>query len=148
MTDTIIRQMRIEDINQVMQVEAASFGTPWTQDIFVNELIENPYAVYFVIEKAGTVIGYCGLWVIIDEAQITNIAILPQYRGKKYGQALFHYVINQAIALGAKQLSLEVRVSNIPAQNMYKKFGLVPGGIRKNYYTDNFEDALVMWVKL
>ncbi|SDK38396.1 ribosomal protein S18-alanine N-acetyltransferase [Sediminibacillus albus] len=148
MSDTIIRQMRVEDIDQVMQVEAVSFGTPWTRDIFLNELNENPYAIYFVMEKAGVVIGYCGLWVIIDEAQITNIAILPEYRGRKFGKALFHFVMNQAIALGAGQLSLEVRVSNIPAQNMYKKFGLVPGGIRKNYYTDNYEDALVMWVKL
>ncbi|WP_077624180.1 ribosomal protein S18-alanine N-acetyltransferase [Sediminibacillus massiliensis] len=148
MSAPVIRQMRVEDIDRVMAVEAASFGTPWTKDIFYKEILENPYAIYFIMQEGKQIVGYCGLWVIFDEAQITNIAILPQCRGKKYGQTLFHFVLNQAVALGAATLSLEVRVSNITAQNMYKKFGLTPGGIRRNYYTDNGEDALVMWVKL
>ncbi|WP_226035514.1 ribosomal protein S18-alanine N-acetyltransferase [Aquibacillus saliphilus] len=148
MSEVIIRQMTIQDIDQVMMIEMSSFGVPWTKDIFYRELTENPYSIYFLIEEQGYVFGYCGLWIVIDEAQITNIAILPEYRGKKYGQALFQYILNQSIALGAHQLSLEVRVSNLVAQKMYRKFGLIPGGVRKNYYTDNNEDALVMWVKL
>ncbi|MRH44879.1 ribosomal-protein-alanine N-acetyltransferase [Aquibacillus halophilus] len=148
MATIIIRQMTVQDIDQVIEIEMSSFGVPWTKDVFYKELTENPYAIYFVIEKQGTILGYCGLWVVIDEASITNIAILPKYRGKKYGRALFQYVLNQSIALGAQTLSLEVRISNIVAQNMYRRFGLIPGGIRKNYYTDDNEDALVMWVKL
>jgi ribosomal-protein-alanine N-acetyltransferase len=140
--------MTLNDLDQVLEIERASFPTPWTEDIFLNEIRLNQFATYYVIENERKVIGYCGLWLIIDEAQITNIAILPNYRGKKYGQMLFQYVLNQAIVQGAEKLSLEVRVSNDAAKKMYEKFGLAPGGIRKSYYSDNNEDAIVMWVKL
>ncbi|MBM7573618.1 ribosomal protein S18-alanine N-acetyltransferase [Aquibacillus albus] len=143
-----IRQMTLKDINQVLTIEQSSFGVPWSKEVFFKELTENPYSIYFVIEEDGRIFGYCGMWLVIDEAQITNIALLPEYRGRKFGKALFQYVLNQAIALGAARLSLEVRVSNVVAQNLYRQFGLIPGGIRKNYYTDNNEDALVMWVNL
>ncbi|GGD22806.1 alanine acetyltransferase [Pontibacillus chungwhensis BH030062] len=148
MSKAIVRQMTEEDIDRVLQLEEACFATPWTRDAFEHELQDNPYAVYYVLEFEGVLVGYCGLWVIIDEAHITNIAILPEYRGMKLGQALFEVVMEKARLVGAIQLSLEVRVSNIVAQRLYRKYGLVPGGIRKNYYTDNQEDAVVMWVKL
>ncbi|MCT2536695.1 ribosomal protein S18-alanine N-acetyltransferase [Aquibacillus koreensis] len=148
MSKVLIRKMTKEDIDQVLHVERSSFAVPWDKDIYIKELTENRYAYYSVVEADGHVVGFCGLWVVIDEAQITNIAILPALRGKKYGSALFQYVLNQAVALGAARLSLEVRQSNLVAQKLYSKYGLVPGGIRKNYYTDNNEDALVMWVNL
>jgi [ribosomal protein S18]-alanine N-acetyltransferase len=144
----IVRQMQLADIPAVYTIETASFATPWTIDIFEREITENTFANYFVIENEGVIAGYCGMWLVIDEAQITNIAILPNYRGKKLGEKLFAHVMEQAILAGAYRLSLEVRVSNLPAQHLYRKFGLVPGGIRKNYYTDNQEDAIVMWVNL
>ncbi|MFP3471371.1 ribosomal protein S18-alanine N-acetyltransferase, partial [Micrococcus sp. SIMBA_144] len=90
------------------------------------------------------VAGYCGVWVIIDEAHITNIALHPEYRGLKLGEALLNKAIHFAKSRGALKITLEVRVSNIVAQNLYRKFGFEEGGIRKNYYTDNQEDALVM----
>lgn len=131
-----------------MEVERASFAVPWDEETFAKEVEENPYSFYSVIEEDGHVFGYCGIWLIIDEAHVTNIAIHPDYRGKTYGEQLFRYACDEAIEQGAVQLSLEVRVSNTTAQHMYRKFGLVPGGIRKRYYTDNGEDALVMWVGL
>lgn len=140
--------MVYEDIDDVVEMEKICFTTPWTHDAFENELHENPYATYYVLELDDTIIGYCGLWVVIDEAHITNIAIRPEYRGKNLGDFLFNVVLNEAKDMGAIQLSLEVRVSNIVAQKMYRKYGLIPGGIRKNYYTDDQEDAVVMWVKL
>lgn len=143
-----IRSMTKDDIDGVMNVEKASFAVPWTEETFKNEVEENPYAHYYVAEQGGEVIGYCGLWLIIDEAHVTNIAIHPIHRGHKYGEQLFRHTCEQAIEHGAIQLSLEVRVSNTAAQHMYRKFGLVPGGIRKRYYSDNGEDALVMWVGL
>lgn len=143
-----VRKMKSEDIEDVMWVETASFAVPWTKQTFMNEIEENPYGLYYVIEVDERVIGYCGLWMIIDEAHVTNIAIHPDYRGNKYGEQLFRHTCKQAIDQGAIQLSLEVRVSNTAAQHMYRKFGLVPGGIRKRYYSDNGEDALVMWVGL
>lgn len=143
-----VRPMRLADVSAVYAIETASFTVPWSIDIFEREITENTFANYFVIESDGVIAGYCGMWLVIDEAQITNIAILPEYRGQKLGEKLFAHVVEQAIFAGAYRLSLEVRVSNLTAQHLYRKFGLVPGGIRKNYYTDNQEDAIVMWVNL
>jgi len=148
MPEAIIRKMEIKDVAQVIEVEQASFATPWTTDIFYQELLDNQHAHYFVVELEGKVVGYIGTWAIFEDAQITNIAVMPAYRGKKLGEKLFGYAVHYLIQIGAQRLSLEVRQSNIPAQRLYRKFGLVPGGIRKNYYTDNQEDAIVMWVNL
>lgn len=148
MDDILFREMTYNDIEEVSVIEKKSFTLPWTIDIYQKELTENSYAHYYVVEKSGKIIGFCGVWIVIDEAQITNIAILPDYRGQNYGVGLFQYIINQVIRNGVKRLSLEVRVSNIIAQKLYRKFGLKPAGIRKNYYTDNNEDAIVMWVEL
>ncbi|OZU87374.1 ribosomal-protein-alanine N-acetyltransferase [Virgibacillus indicus] len=148
MAEAILRKMELADVDAVMEVEKASFSKPWTIDIFYQEITDNDHAHYFVIEVDKKIIGYIGAWIIIDEAQITNIAILPEYRGYKLGEKLFGYTLKQAMLMGVARLSLEVRKSNIVAQGLYRKFGLVPGGIRKNYYTDDQEDALVMWVNL
>ena len=142
------RLMKTDDIDQVLEVEHASFTLPWSREAFYNELTNNQYAVYLVIEDAGRVIGYCGTWLVIDEAHITNIAILPEYRGRKLGEALMAKMIEIAMSMGTVKMTLEVRVSNLPAQALYTKFGFQKCGIRKNYYTDNQEDAYVMWVNL
>ena len=148
MAELTIRKMELEDINQVMFVELSSFTSPWTEEIFIQELKENQHAHYYIITIDEKVIGYVGMWIVLDDAQITNIAILAGYRGQKLGEKLFRFAMQRAISLGVTNLSLEVRITNIVAQKMYRKFGLVPGGIRKNYYTDNQEDAIVMWVNL
>ncbi len=140
--------MQLSDIKQVLEIEHASFTIPWTEDAFIRELTMNEYAVYTVIEEDNRVVGYCGMWLILDEANITNIAILPSYRGRKLGEALLRFVMENARLKGGKTMSLEVRVSNGTAQGLYRKLGFLNGGIRKGYYTDNYEDALVMWVNL
>jgi [ribosomal protein S18]-alanine N-acetyltransferase len=142
------RYMREEDIDQVLEVEHASFSVPWSRDAFYNELTNNQFATYIVLEENDKIIGYCGVWIVVDEAHVTNIAILPDYRGKKLGQILMSKLIEVAIEKGAKSMTLEVRVTNDPALAVYRKFGFQDGGIRKNYYSDNQEDALVMWVRL
>ena len=138
--------MCIADLDDVAKVEAESYTEPWPKDIFYSEIVKNEHAHYFVVEKNGEVIAFSGMWMVLDDAQVTNIAVAPQYRGNKIGERLFAHMCQKAIYLGVKRLSLEVRASNIIAQKMYRKFGLVPGGIRKKYYTDNHEDAIVMWV--
>lgn len=148
MAELMIRPMKSHDVEAVFQVEKASYSTPWTKDIFLREVTENDHAHYFVILLDERIIGYVGLWIVLDDAQITNIAILPEFRGKKLGEKLFRYTMQKLIAMDVSRLSLEVRKSNIAAQKLYRKFGLVPGGIRKNYYVDNQEDAIVMWVNL
>jgi [ribosomal protein S18]-alanine N-acetyltransferase len=142
------RYMELKDIDDVLKVEHESFTAPWSQEAFINELMNNRFAVYLVIEEDDRVIGYCGVWVIVDEAHVTNIAILPEYRGKKLGEALLKKVIEVTKKLGAEKMTLEVRVSNYVAQGLYRKLGFKDGAIRKGYYTDNHEDALVMWVNL
>ncbi|MBI0581092.1 ribosomal protein S18-alanine N-acetyltransferase [Neobacillus cucumis] len=144
----VFRYMREEDIDQILEVEHASFTTPWSREAFYNELNNNKFAVYIVLEEEDKIIGYCGAWIVIDEAHITNIAILPGYRGKKLGEALLQKMMSVAREMGAKSMTLEVRVTNQIAQSLYRKFGFQNGGIRKNYYSDNQEDALVMWVNL
>lgn len=148
MGELVIRKMEVTDVDNVMKVEKATFTTPWTTDIFYQEIMDNQQAHYFVMELDKEIIGYAGTWIVMDDAQITNIAVMPDYRGHKLGEKLFRFTVQQAMAMGVARLSLEVRESNIIAQKMYRKFGLVPGGIRKNYYTDNQENALVMWVNL
>ncbi|MYL66083.1 ribosomal-protein-alanine N-acetyltransferase [Bacillus hwajinpoensis] len=149
MNDTVsFRSMTIEDIEAVMRIEHATFPTPWSRSAFYNEIVINHFATYLLLEVGEEVAGYCGVWVIIDEAHITNIALHPEYRGLKLGEALLNKAIHFTKSRGALKITLEVRVSNIVAQNLYRKFGFEEGGIRKNYYTDNQEDALVMWVNL
>lgn len=140
------RKMKTEDIEQVLNVEKQSFTLPWSREAFFNELNHNEYAVYMVIEDEGKIAGYCGAWIVIDESHITNIAILPEYRGQKLGEALLRKMIEISISMGVVRMTLEVRVSNAVAISLYEKLGFQKGGIRKRYYTDNQEDAYVMWV--
>ncbi|ANU16220.1 ribosomal-protein-alanine N-acetyltransferase [Planococcus maritimus] len=140
------RKMTIQDVNAVYEIEKQSFTLAWTKEAFEQEMLKNEFAYYVLGETAEGVIGYCGMWLVMDEAHITNIAISPQQRGNKYGEALMREAMDQARAQGAKLMTLEARVSNIAALNLYKKLGFQNGGIRKGYYTDNQEDAIVMWV--
>jgi ribosomal-protein-alanine N-acetyltransferase len=142
------RNMKEEDIPQIVAIEESSFATPWTAEAFERELNMNEYAHYVVMETEEGILGYCGLWIILDESHITNIAILPQYRGQRLGEALLQEIINKARDLGANTMTLEVRVSNEVAKKLYRRHGFQNGGIRKRYYTDNYEDGLVMWVNL
>ncbi|MBT2681689.1 ribosomal protein S18-alanine N-acetyltransferase [Bacillus sp. ISL-35] len=142
------RNMTVDDLDDVMAVEVNSFTIPWSREAFFNELTKNQFAQYLVVEVDQKVVGYCGVWIIVDEAHITNIAVLPEYRGMKLGEALMAKVMELAREMGALRMTLEVRVSNDRAQNLYRKFGFEEGAIRKQYYTDNMEDALIMWVNL
>lgn len=142
------RLMNEQDIDDVLKVEHESFSVPWSREAFYNEITKNQFAAYIVIEENGQVIGYSGTWVVTDEAHVTNVAILPQYRGRKLGEAMMKKLMEIASELGAKTMTLEVRVTNEVARKLYRKLGFQDGGIRKNYYTDNQEDALIMWVNL
>lgn len=144
----VFRYMKDEDIDQILEVEHASFTTPWSREAFYNEIHNNKFAVYIVLEEDKKIIGYCGAWVVIDETHVTNLAMLPEYRGRKLGEALLKKMMSVAKEMGAKSMTLEVRVTNDVAQSLYRKLGFQNGGIRKNYYSDNQENALVMWVNL
>ncbi|WP_458414991.1 ribosomal protein S18-alanine N-acetyltransferase [Schinkia sp. CFF1] len=142
------RLMTVEDIEQVYNIEINSFTLPWSKEAFLNEMTINEQAKYIVMELNDLVVGYCGMWIILDECHITNIAVLPEYRGRKLGDALLKQVIEFNRALGVKSITLEVRLTNVVAQGLYQKYGFKAGAIRKNYYVDNHEDAIIMWVNI
>ena len=143
------RKMTPDDVDAVYAIELATFPSPWTLDSFHYEMQENQFAHYTVaVNDVGKVIGFCGMWIVIDSAQITNVAVLPEARGLGIGEALMRESMKVAKEGGADIMSLEVRVTNTVAQNLYRKLEFQDGGIRKGYYTDNGEDALVMWVNL
>lgn len=142
------RLMTLKDIPGIMVVEHDAFTLPWTEDAFRNELTMNHFAHYMVLEYEGRIIGYAGMWTIVDEAHITNIALLSAYRGRKWGERLLSELMKTAAFMGMERMTLEVRVSNEVAQQLYRKKGFKPAGIRKGYYSDNQEDALIMWAEL
>lgn len=148
MKDYTIREATIEDIDFIYEVEKNSFQTPWSKESFENEINNNKFAYYYVLELDNKILGYAGMWVILDEAHITNIAIAPFARGKKLGEALLCHLMDKAKLYGAEKMTLEVRSSNYIAQGLYEKLNFKKTGIRKNYYADSVEDAVIMWVNI
>lgn len=149
--DFEVRLMTYDDIEQVSDIEKVSFAQPWSTYAFRSELEDNELAFYCVVvpkDDPQKVIGYGGLWIILDEAHITNIAISPHYRGRGLGQLLMEDMQALARLKGAVRITLEVRVSNKRALNLYHRLGFKEEGLRKGYYTDNNEDALIMWCDL
>ena len=132
------------DIDAVHTIEVLSFRSPWSKHSLLGEL-KNNVAHYTVMERDGEIVGYCGLWVLFEEAHITNIAILPAYRGNGYGKQLLHAAMRVAASFGAEMMTLEVRESNAVAQRMYGDMDFVQQGFRKRYYTDTGEGALLLW---
>lgn len=139
-----ILPMKEEHLQDVLLISNVSFPIAWSRDSFEKELL-NMFAKYFVAVKDGSVLGYGGMWIIIDEAHITNIAVHPDYRGTGIGDSILKAMIKQCEYQMVTAMTLEVRSSNEPAKNLYKKYGFKEEGIRKAYYEDNHEDALIMW---
>lgn len=146
--DFVFRSMLLEDIEQICEIEKEAFPTPWSAEAFYNELVNNHFAYYLVLESNGEILGYGGMWTIMDEAHVTNIAIRKSFQGMKLGEKLLSRLKDQAFTLGIRRMTLEVRVSNNVAKGLYEKLGFYSVGTRKGYYTDNHEDALIMWANL
>lgn len=140
----LIRKMNDKDIEDALKVENRSFSIPWSRQMFIDEL-KNPCAIYFVAEISEIIVAYVGMWIIMDEGHITNIAVDPLYRRSKVGSGLMKKIIETATEKQIRGLTLEVRANNTAAISMYKSFGFKVEGRRKAYYSDNGEDALIMW---
>ena len=140
----LIRQMKEEDLEQVMEIELASFSVPWSKNDF-KECLARERAIYIVAQMDTKVIGYCGLLGVLDEGQIENVAVAKEYRGKNIGSKLLEHIFELGSNQGVKDYTLEVRVSNISAIRLYEKNGFVSAGLRKGYYIFPKEDALIMW---
>jgi ribosomal-protein-alanine N-acetyltransferase len=144
----IVRPMHLDDLKAILEIERDSFATPWSLEAFKAELKDNEYARYLCLELDGQVIGYMGLWFILDEGHITNIAITPNLRGQHWGEFLMRSVMNKMVDEGMERMTLEVRASNSPAQSLYSRLGFTTAGVRKGYYADTGEDAMIMWAEL
>ena len=139
-----IRPLQATDIESVAQIDRQSFKTPWSTQSYLNELSNN-IAKMFVALDQGVIVGYVGIQVIMDEGHVTTLAVSPQQRGKKIGEHLLVTALENAIAMGAEHMTLEVRRSNIAAQSLYQKYGFVSVARRKGYYADVGEDADILW---
>ncbi|MEG1285394.1 MAG: ribosomal protein S18-alanine N-acetyltransferase [Romboutsia sp.] len=133
-----------KDIDGVFEVEKNCFEHHWSKDALRKELT-NDVAKYLVAKIDDKVVGYVGIWFIVDEGHITNVAVHSDYRGQKIGDKLVEGLVKMSKENKIVSMTLEVRTSNIVAQNLYKKYGFKIGGIRKEYYSDNKEDAIIMW---
>ncbi len=147
MVDYTIRRMNKGDIKQLSELEKVCFSVPWSEQSFAEEF-ENDLAVYFIAEQCGNLIGYIGFWRIIDEGHITNIAVSPDFRRNGIATALIGTAVKYAKTLNLVLLTLEVRKSNLAAQHLYRNFGFVALGERKDYYTNPRENAVIMTLTL
>jgi ribosomal-protein-alanine N-acetyltransferase len=145
MNNIVIRNMESEDIDNILELENMSFSTPWSKESFIKEIEENKLARYIVAKSNDKIIGYGGMWLILDEAHITNIAVHPEYRGEGIGNKLLNGLVDISKETMIKRMTLEVRKSNDPAINLYKNNDFIEVGIRPGYYSDTNEDAIIMW---
>jgi ribosomal-protein-alanine N-acetyltransferase len=137
--------MRRRHLRSVLKIEAQVYARPWSLGLFVSEMALRTSRAYYVARVNGVLCGYGGLMVSEDDGHITTLAVDPAWHRNKIGTRLLLLLARTAITRGASNLTLEVRVTNVAAQEMYRRFGFRPAGIRKNYYVETNEDALVMW---
>lgn len=143
--DIILRKMEEKDIDYIVEIEKEAFTTPWSKEAFRIEIDENNLAYYVVAEVDGKAVAYGGIWLIINEGHITNIAVKKEYKGKGIGNKIVEALIYHCVKLGIDNMTLEVRASNHVAIGLYEKYGFLDYGRRPNYYADDGEDAIIMW---
>jgi len=162
----VVEPMRLRDIGEVMEIEHDSFPSPWSARAYRHDLLENDLSHYFVVRQRSlerpelsllarvrrslgvgirpAILGYGGFWLMAGEAHISTIAVQPNWRRRGIGELLLVAMLDRATELGAEIATLEVRVSNVTAQNLYHKYGFQQVGLRRRYYRDRDEDALIM----
>lgn len=139
-----VEPMTFDDLPAVHAIERASFAAPWPAHAYRSELESNRLASYLVVRLGSRVVAYGGIWLMVDEAHVTTFAVDPRLRRRGVGGRLLLALLELAIERGAREATLEVRLSNIAARRLYESFGFRPVGLRPRYYSDNGEDALVM----
>lgn len=136
--------MTLQDVDAVHAIEEDSFAIPWSREAFAREVTQNQCARYVVLREDGAPVAYAGVWFVLDEGHVTNIAVRKDRRGRGYGEMVTRALLQLAADSGMTWMTLECRRSNVAAQNLYHKLGFVDVGYRKRYYADTKEDALVM----
>ncbi len=140
----VIRPMERADVNRVHEIECTCFRSPWSKLALAGEL-RNDVAHYLVMEADGVICGYGGMWLLFEEAHVTNVAIMPDYRGQGRGKRLMLAMMRHAVKRGAEKMTLEVRESNMVAQKLYAGLGFEQNGFRPGYYSDTGEGAQLLW---
>ena len=140
----VVERMTVVDLDAIREIERESFSTPWPTHAYRSELEKNKLAHYIVARYDNLVIGYAGIWMMVDEAHITTFAVRRQWRRQGVGERLLVALLDLARDRGAREATLEVRPTNEPARRLYEKFGFREMGRRTRYYSDNNEDALIM----
>lgn len=135
-----------QEIDGILAVEAESFTNPWTRDMYLAEL-ENRGVSFFFLAKneAGQIVGFCSFWYVLDEVHVNNLAVLPEYRRRGVASSILKRMFTETRRMGAKRVTLEVRRSNLAAQHLYENFGFAVAGVRRGYYRQPEEDALILW---
>jgi ribosomal-protein-alanine N-acetyltransferase len=144
-----IEPMNVDaDLDGVLAIEAECFVNPWTRDMYLRELQHPSVARVFVLRMPGEpVAGFCSMWLVFDELHINNVAVRPAHRRRGAGTALLRHVLAEAARLGALRATLEVRASNQAARRLYERLGFREAGVRRNYYANPPEDALILWAE-
>ena len=141
-----IRKLQKEDIDQVIKIEEMAYGEHhWSRDSFINELDNNLSCYFAAVDEINRLLGYIGSWFIFDEVHITTVAVHKNFQRQNIAHRLFLKLLEEAYKRMVKYLTLEVRVSNLPAISLYTAWGFKDVGVRKGYYQDNNEDALIMF---
>ena len=140
-----VQPMKRRHVRSIMRIEQQVYPRPWSSSLFMSELALRSTRAYYVARIGRELVGYAGLMMTLDEAHVTTIAVDPKWHRSKIGTRLLLVLVREAIERGATAVTLEVRMSNAGAQDIYRRFGFGPVGVRKNYYQEVNEDALVMW---
>ena len=142
--ELVIRQAKLYDVPAISRIENATSGTPWSADAITQDVTSKDRAYVAAVVCGTEVIGYADMWIVAGEAQLNNIAIDEKFRGLSYGEQLLGHMISRAKELGCDSMTLEVRASNAAARSLYKKAGFAETAVRRRYYRDNNEDAILM----
>ncbi len=146
MPDWVIEPVQsVAEIGDVLRIEEASFTNPWTREMYLDELENRGVSYCYLARAGGEVVGFCSFWRVLDELHINNLAVAPHMRRVGIGSALLIHVLGESVKLGATRATLEVRRSNEVARVLYERFGFMLAGVRRGYYTNPDEDALVLW---
>jgi ribosomal-protein-alanine N-acetyltransferase len=143
--EVTIGPMRRRHLRSVLRIEQQVYPRPWSMGLFMSELNTRTSRIYVVARVGSTLVGYGGLMLVAGDGHVTTLAVDPVWHRHKLGTRLLHALATSGIHRGAKNLTLEVRTSNHAAQSLYRAFGFAPAGIRKGYYVETKEDAIVMW---
>lgn len=135
-----------KEVGEIFELEQACFTSPWTYNMLYTDICENKITEYVLCLMDGKPVGYGGMWIILDEAHITNVCAHPDFRRRGIASAVLKWLIHMAGQKGADRITLEVRVSNVAAMHLYESFGFHVCGKRNSYYSDNGEDAYILWL--